>query len=174
MSENNGFKDLFFNRIFSLRNLFFIGNFLVLILFVYAVAQDFLREWKPYQARYYKMEKERIEGMMGQGDDTAKAALKDELKAARSRSVEVKQILINDLNRVDRCVTCHSGYDSVLNPTLTNGYSEHPYAAPANEIHKMHPPEKYGCTVCHEGQGLATTFVGAAHMPKSPDRKSVV
>ena len=30
-----------------------------------------------------------------------------------------------------------------------------------------HPLEKFGCTICHEGQGPATDFVHAAHFPNS-------
>jgi mono/diheme cytochrome c family protein len=43
---------------------------------------------------------------------------------------------------------------------LTNDYKDHPYSASANptalEIHMKHNVEKFGCVVCHGGQGLAT------------------
>ncbi len=138
------FRETFFNKIFTLRNLFILFNFSVLFLFLYALALDWNREWKPYQKQYQRLD-----------------------KAASKHGLEIKQILATDFKRVDRCITCHAGYDSFTNPTLTNEYKEHPYAAPKNAIHEKHPSDKYGCTVCHEGQGLATTFVDAAHMPKS-------
>ena len=140
------FRETFFNKIFTLRNLFFFFNFLVLALFLYALSLDWNREWKPYQKEYKTREHNK-------------------------QPLEIKQILATDFNRVDRCITCHTGYDSFTNPTLTNGYKDHPYAAPQNAIHQKHPFEKYGCAVCHEGQGLATTFVDAAHMPKDENQK---
>ncbi len=169
--DKNEFRELWFNKLFTLRNLFFIFNFVVLGLFLFAMAQDFFREWRPYQSHYKKMEIARIKGQMDQSP-AMKEALDAEYNLAKSRSQEIKQILATDLNRVDRCVTCHVGYDSYTNPTLVNEYNDHPYAAPKNEIHAKHPVEKYGCTVCHEGQGLATNFIEAGHMPKSPEQKA--
>ena len=167
------FREIFFNKIFTLRNLFFISNFLVLGLFFYALAHDFFREWKPYQKEYKLKEKKRVRDLMEKGDAATKSGLNDELKKAKAMRLEIKQILATDMNRVDRCITCHLGHDSFTNPTLINDYKEHPYAAPKNEIHEKHPFEKYGCTICHEGQGLATTFVGAGHMPKDEAQKKV-
>src|SRR4051794_12955680 len=124
MSEK--FRELFFNKIFSLRNLFFIFNFLVLTLFIFALSQDFFREWKPYQSEYKKREKARLKGQVAQASDPdKKSALEMELKLAKSRSMEVKQILATDFHRVDRCISCHVGYDSFSNPTLTNDYQDH-------------------------------------------------
>lgn len=60
-----------------------------------------------------------------------------------SKDKGIKQLIVKPLNRVDRCTTCHSKPHS-------------------GDIIKKHPPEKFGCTVCHEGQGLGTT-VKAAH-----------
>ncbi len=166
------FRELFFNKIFTLRNLFFIGNFLALGLFVVVLAQDHFREWKPYQAEYWSKEQDRIKQAMQSGNAESAEALKAELAAAKSHSREIKQILATDFSRVDRCTTCHQGYDSLLNPALSNEFKEHPYAAPKNEIHAKHPFEKYGCTVCHEGQGLATTFKDVGHMPKDENQKA--
>ncbi len=169
--DKNEFRDLWFNKLFSLRNLFFVFNFGVLGLFLYAIAQDYFREWRPYQAQYKKLEIERIKGMMDKSPEM-KEALEAEYKLAKGRSQEIKQILATDLKRIDRCITCHQGYDSMVNPTLVNEFDAHPFAAPKNDIHTKHPFEKYGCAVCHEGQGLATDFIEAGHMPKTPEQKA--
>ena len=167
-------KNFFFNKLFTLKNLFYLGNFLALGFFLVVLYQDHFREWKPYQTQYKNLEikniRKRMEGSGG-ADDSAKEALQDELKAAKRRPHEIKQILARDIRRVDRCATCHLGYDSLANPALVNDFEQHPYAAPANAVHAAHSFEKYGCTVCHEGQGLATTFYDAAHMPKSAEQK---
>lgn len=61
-----------------------------------------------------------------------------------SRAPVVQQIVNPELGAVDRCSTCHS------EPSHPGPWLE------------QHPPERFGCTVCHEGQGRATT-AAAAH-----------
>ena len=111
--------------------------------------------------------------MAGDVLDKQAAAEKDPKKAAdikaaarrmRHSPMEIKQIIVADLGRFDRCVTCHVGMDEYTNPTLKNDFKEHPYKAhpKVDVLAKNHPFQKYGCTVCHQGQGLATT-VDAAH-----------
>ncbi len=164
------FKEFFFTKLFSLRNLFFLSNFIVLGLFLFLITKDYFREWKPYQKEYNRLDLQRVEKLIAQGGPETKEALQDELKRIKSRPLEIKQVIAADFARVDRCITCHSAYDSFMNPSLTSEFKDFPYAAPKNEVHEKHPPEKYGCTVCHEGQGLATSFVDAGHMPKSAEQ----
>ncbi|MBI2915363.1 MAG: c-type cytochrome [Elusimicrobia bacterium] len=139
-------------------------------MFLYAVLKDVQREWKDYQKEYKRLEISKIKEKMNRGE--SKDILKDLLRSVRRRPLEIKQILATDLKRVDRCLTCHVGYDGLTNASLINGFTEHPFAAPKNKIHDKHPFDKYGCAICHEGQGLATTFVGAGHMPKDEAQKS--
>jgi mono/diheme cytochrome c family protein len=64
--------------------------------------------------------------------------------------------------RVDRCQTCHmainrAGFEKEQNPFKTH---------PRREVllaDNAHPPEKFGCTACHEGQGVAVNSVEQAH-----------
>jgi mono/diheme cytochrome c family protein len=64
--------------------------------------------------------------------------------------------------RVDRCQTCHlainrPGFEKEQNPFKTH---------PRREVllaDNAHPPEKFGCTACHEGQGVAVNSVEQAH-----------
>jgi mono/diheme cytochrome c family protein len=69
----------------------------------------------------------------------------------------IQQIVIKDLDRVDRCTTCHVAIDK---PQMALG--EEPFKAHPGQMLQWHPPEKFGCTVCHGGQGLATE-AAAAH-----------
>lgn len=131
-----------------IRKLFFIGNFAVFLLFLVAVWKDYNREWKRYQAQYNKL-------------DLAAAQTPELKKAVKSRSLEIKQMMIDDLGRVDRCITCHVGMDSFTSPTLTNDFKDNPYKSHPLNIVKSHPFDKFGCSVCHAGQGLATTVKGA-------------
>jgi mono/diheme cytochrome c family protein len=64
--------------------------------------------------------------------------------------------------RVDRCQTCHlainrPGFEKEPHPFRTH---------PRREVllsDNAHPPEKLGCTGCHEGQGVAVNSVKQAH-----------
>ena len=64
--------------------------------------------------------------------------------------------------RVDRCQTCHlainrAGFEDQKNPFKTH---------PKREVFladNAHPPEKFGCTGCHEGQGVAVNSPAQAH-----------
>lgn len=152
-------KDLF-NRVFTLRNLFLWGNILLLVLFLSVFVKDAKRGWKPYQKEFKAKEIARLKEKFDKASETDKAVIERELKAAHKFPIEIRQIWSKDLNAVDRCISCHVGYDPLFNSSLTNDYKEHPYSAsgasPALDIHMKHNVEKFGCVVCHGGQGLAT------------------
>ena len=64
--------------------------------------------------------------------------------------------------RVDRCQSCHVGINRP-------GFEKEPQpfrTHPNREVllaDNAHPPEKFGCTACHEGQGAAVNSVKQAH-----------
>jgi hypothetical protein len=41
------------------------------------------------------------------------------------------------------------------------------------DANSPHPAEKFGCTICHSGQGSATDFKQATHTPNDPEQKRV-
>lgn len=149
----------------SYRKLFIVSNALMLAAFVWAFAKDFNAEWKPYQRTYYKMSAEALEKKAAAEKDPKKAAdIKAEAAKFRRAPVEIKQIIAGELGRYDRCVTCHVGMDEYTNPSLTNDFKENPYKSHPKidqALVKAHPFQKFGCTSCHSGQGLATTVHGA-------------
>ena len=105
-----------------------------------APTKDFFRQWRHYQRQYSKF----IQG-------------RPNAAALRGRMVSgIHQIWLPDLGVVDRCTTCHLG---IAEPTLADSSVPEPFRA--------HPPvphdaEKWGCVVCHRGQGPATE-VAEAH-----------
>jgi hypothetical protein len=108
-------------------------------LFVASLIQDGDREWKVWQDKFYAMEKER--------------------GVSRDYSKGLKQIYLEHQGRTDRCITCHLG---MVDVDVTNNYTEDPFRAhPDAAFIKAHRPDKFGCVVCHDGQGLGTTTVGA-------------
>jgi mono/diheme cytochrome c family protein len=62
--------------------------------------------------------------------------------------------------RVDRCVSCHIGINKVGFEEEPQPYRTHP---DRERLLGPHPPEKLGCTACHEGQGAAVNSVEQAH-----------
>jgi len=81
---------------------------------------------------------------------------------------EIRQVVLTGLNqtnfneplmRVERCQTCHMGIDRPGFEGQSQPYSTHPHR---DVLLAHHPVEKFGCTVCHAGQGVALT-VHTAH-----------
>jgi mono/diheme cytochrome c family protein len=64
--------------------------------------------------------------------------------------------------RVDRCQTCHLAINRAGFEDQPNPYKTHPKREIFLADH-AHPPEKFGCTGCHEGQGVAVNSVEQAH-----------
>lgn len=92
--------------------------------------------------------------------------------------------------RFDRCRTCHLSIDLVDDKVTTSiagafphgdkkdGKFPHPYASHPNlalylSATSPHPLPKFGCTVCHEGQGSGTSFQNASHAPNDPHEMEV-
>jgi cytochrome c2 len=68
----------------------------------------------------------------------------------------IQQVWVKEINRTDRCTTCHQGIEWKGLERAPNPYRTHP-----KEILDKHPISKYGCTICHGGQGYATTTAEA-------------
>lgn len=110
-------------------------------------------EWKGYQSTYYK----KLAEVTGT-PEIAKTSLK------------VQQVWDKDLDRPDRCTTCHGG---VANPAFEDEpqpYTTHPSFKDQGFISK-HPFEKFGCTVCHEGSPHAVTVKATHGVVKHLDRQ---
>lgn len=110
---------------------------LVVTALVYA---DYFRpEWKDYQAGFRELVTKRF-------------------GAARAEQVPSgpQQVWMRDLNRVDRCTTCHQGLEWSGLDNAPQPYRSHP-----KEILAKHPISKFGCTPCHGGQGYAVDMAGA-------------
>jgi len=75
-------------------------------------------------------------------------------------------------NIVDRCESCHMGIREPVKLTAAAmslpGKKPDEYARaftshPEPDLLKIHDPEKYGCSPCHQGNGRATTSIEKAH-----------
>jgi len=91
--------------------------------------------WKDYQEAYR--------------DTLASRALSAlQKESALEYPVEVRQMSIPLIRRTDRCVSCHVGIEDARMRGLPL-----PYRAHGGNLLASHPPERFGCTVCHGGIG---------------------
>jgi len=121
--------------------LLLVAAILVLAAGAAAILSDTVPEWEYYQEEFRAILAEQV----GEVDPA-------------QVPTGVQQIWVRDLNRVDRCTTCHlgmfwEGLEDVEEPWTTH---------PRPELFDEHPVEDFGCTPCHGGQGFALTE-NAAH-----------
>jgi cytochrome c551/c552 len=85
---------------------------------------------------------------------------------------KILQINVPEANIVDRCESCHMGIREPVKLTAASmslqGKKPDEYARaftshPEPDLLKIHDPEKYGCSPCHQGNGRATTSIEKAH-----------
>jgi len=127
---------------------FFLLSILLLVITLIILFRESRTEWKNYQEGY----KEFLLNT---------AATPADRDQADRYVVGVKQVWLSELNRADRCTTCHAGVDNPNGPEQPP-LSPHPDVIP-------HSFEKFGCTACHEGEGLATRLPDA-HENLTPAR----
>jgi cytochrome c551/c552 len=78
-------------------------------------------------------------------------------------SIDIKQIHLADIDLVDRCESCHLGIREPVTISKTD-LGEAVFATHPNpDLFKIHDPERFGCTSCHNGNGRATSSVEKAH-----------
>ncbi len=131
----------------SLRKLyawFTVVSLLVGGLVILGYYKDQFREWKVWQRKYVQ-------------EELARAATPEQRAEAARLPVEIHQIVLPELDRVDRCTSCHAAVEDPSYGGLPLPLAYHP-------SHDRHPFDKFGCTICHQGQGRATTRE-AAHGP---------
>ncbi|MEN8222199.1 MAG: c-type cytochrome [Acidobacteriota bacterium] len=93
-------------------------------------------EWILYQKDYLKQEYDMAE------DEKIRENLK-------TKSPEIKQLIIKGFGeeRIDRCTSCHLAVDDKRFAEAEQPFKTHP------PILEKHPHLKFGCTICHEGNG---------------------
>ncbi len=111
----------------------------LVVLVVAAYQENFLGQWRSLQSDYAELLWETA---------PSEAAR----QAAMTFAVEHKQIFLPELEAIDRCTTCHLG---VENPAMSD--TDQPFRQHPGELLVQHPAEKFGCTICHGGQGRAVS-----------------
>lgn len=137
-----------------MRLLFAVLSPLFLIMCVYAIHSEEGREWRQYQDQFAQLLVDRAQAkLQNAGDDEREAARWRRIIAEASQSqAEIKQIYLEDIKVADRCTTCHLGIDNPLFEDAPLPFRMHPQA-----VLETHDVKRFACTLCHGGQGLATT-----------------
>ena len=122
-----------------LRRIFASTSVIFLAVLAISPVKNILRPYRAIQRRYFALAASRAKS----------------LKAAREysgRPVAIQQFWLRDFNdRVDRCTTCHLGEaDAVM------AGAPPPYGYHSRTAHTPSDFDRFGCTSCHGGQGLAT------------------
>ena len=125
-----------YGRFYS--SLLLISGVILLVFSLLAAIREVSPEWKGYQSRYRELFMEKAQG---------------EFMKEKARAVDygVRQIYLRDLDRIDRCTSCHLG---VENPLMEG--AEKPFTRHSGDYLINHSVNEFGCTVCHYGQGRAT------------------
>ena len=110
----------------------------LIVLIAAAVKENFLADWYVIQNTYSEILQEKAVDAQGK------------LIADRF-SIRLRQNVLTELGRTDRCVTCHLGVDDPRMEDQAQPFRTHP-----GKYLAIHDPAKFGCTICHQGQGLAT------------------
>lgn len=95
------------------------------------------------------------------------SALEGLLAKTEKADVDIKQINNEDAGIVDRCQSCHVG---ILEPVeiqkadmgkdaMAGAFTSHP----DTELLRIHDPQVFGCTPCHNGSGMELDSVEKAH-----------
>ena len=124
----------------GLSRVFALSSLLFLIVLAISPTKNYFRSYRSLQGRFRRLGMERARS----------------LKAAEEyggRPVAIRQIWLRDLDdRVDRCTTCHLGAADALMQGAPAPFGLHPEVA-----HAPADFDRFGCTVCHGGQGPATS-----------------
>jgi mono/diheme cytochrome c family protein len=118
---------------------FGVVSLIFLVSLAIAPAKNFFSEWRHYQHGYLKMIRNRS----------------DANTLRRHFQGGIQQIWLPEFGVVDRCTSCHVGLkEASLTDIPNQPFRTHPVIP-----HKL---DQFGCTICHRGQGAATT-VSEAH-----------
>lgn len=115
----------------------------LVVLFASAIWENYFPEWRTYRVRYAETLEEKAT------DDRGKTI-------AAQFEIGIDQLVIPELGATERCITCHTGLED---PRMAD--EPQPYRTHLGSILVDHPPERFGCTICHQGQGRATETLAA-------------
>ena len=128
----------------SMRRLFALSSVAFLLVLAVSPVKNAMRSYRAIQKDF-------------QRTGIARAATVKVAETYASRPIAIQQIWLPQLdNRVDRCTTCHLGVADEAMAGARQPFREHPAT-----VHTPRDFGRFGCTVCHGGEGLATSEADA-------------
>jgi mono/diheme cytochrome c family protein len=123
---------------------FAVSSGVFFVVLAISPVKDYFREYRHYQNTYRSLL-------------TRTAGSQKELREANKQTVGIHQIWLPAFNnRVDRCVTCHLGVDEPRMAKAAEPFRQHPRTP-----HTPGDTQRFGCVICHQGQGRATSLAEA-------------
>ena len=124
----------------SMRRLFALSSLAFLAVLAVSPVKNALRSYRSIQREFLRI-------------GIARAATVKAARTYASRPVEIQQIWLPEFeNRVERCTTCHLGVADEAMAGAREPFRLHPAT-----VHTPRDFARFGCTVCHGGEGLATS-----------------
>lgn len=134
----------------------------------WTIAVEIDHPWKRFQTKFAEIEKklllEKKQQLENQKEGASEPVVKRlEIQARRigqqielnqKRTAKIDQIWIGDLKRADRCLTCHGGVEKAIFEQAKGPFAKHP-----SDFLKTHPIKTFGCTLCHDGDGMGLTVL---------------
>jgi mono/diheme cytochrome c family protein len=133
----------------------------------WAIVIEIDQPWKRFQKDFRQSEKEllfekkyHIEDQLKKASKAASKQLSGQsqkidrkIRLNQQQTAKIEQMWIEDLKRADRCITCHGGVEKTVFAGSTGVFGKHP-----SNFLKTHPIHKFGCTLCHDGDGFGLTL----------------
>lgn len=116
----------------------------VVLTVLHAWRENIDAEWTPPQRRYARMLAARPRTEAGEN-------------TTRAFQVKMRQVVLPGGYATDRCVSCHVAIEDPQMAAEGQPLRTHP-----GDYLNVHSVERFGCTICHDGQGLALNFADAA------------
>ena len=137
MSENNKPGPLRSRPSFREVAGFGLVSLVLLVSLAIAPGKDYFSDWRHYQKSYLDLAGKRQSGTL-----------------VKSFHVGIRQTWVAKLGVVDRCESCHVNMNGALVGAAAQPFRKHPSIP--------HDVNEFGCVICHQGQGPATS-VEEAH-----------
>ena len=123
----------------------------IVLLVAAALVENLYPEWRGIRSEYREI-------LVSKATDETSQGL------AQAFEIGIDQVYVPALGATDRCITCHTGLQDPRMTDEVNPFKTHP-----GDFLSNHPQDRFGCTTCHQGQGLATEVDDAhGHVPHWP------
>ena len=124
------FKTGVFVQALSMKKTILVSSLIVItVLLAEAYRENLNMDWQQYQKQY----KNRLKKL---------AQTEQEKNVALEYDIKMRQIVLPELNRVDRCVICHVAMEDARMKDMKNPLKQHP----GNYV-EIHDVDKVGCTL---------------------------